>query len=237
MNNRIVVIGDSFATRFQNKITLDGKDIFWVDELSIHFPNYEVICDGQGGIDTQTIIDNWIKVTPNLTKDDLVILFLPHMSRTRVSLEKSAYFEVKSKNEDIKITNRFVSPGCYFNQPLEIWDGEGKCSREFLFARLGFQSLIMASKAMLDNICEVMSSIIKLSKNRVYIFSWDHINCVDSFIFDKQILEKELGIWETLDDVYKNTSGSCGAINDHHWSSRTNKLFGEFLIKLIQNDE
>lgn len=236
MKYKIVIIGDSFATKFNNHTKIGEKDTFWIDELMSYFSTYDVICDAKGGRDAQTIIDNWIKVIPNLHEKDILIIFLPHMSRTRFSLAESEYSNVISKDETIKLINRFSSPGCYFGEQLEIWDGEGDCESQYLFERLGFQSLIMNSKAMLENFKEIMISLLRLSKNKTFIFTWDTINYDNPLIYDKEKLTNELGIWETLDDVYEQTSGNFGRKNDHHWSSRTDTKFGKYVIKLIENE-
>ena len=89
---------------------------------------------------------------------------------------------------------------------------------------------------MLENFKEIMISLLRLSKNKTFIFTWDTINYDNPLIYDKEKLTNELGIWETLDDVYEQTSGNFGRKNDHHWSSRTDTKFGKYVIKLIENE-
>ena len=67
----VFIIGDSFCTKRSDKI----QDlIFWVDELKLNLLEFNIMCDGEPSRDSQTIIDNWVKIIPLIDNDDFLII-------------------------------------------------------------------------------------------------------------------------------------------------------------------
>jgi hypothetical protein len=65
---------------------------------------------------------------------------------------------------------------------------------------------------------------------KLLYYSWE--NELDSSIVNtKDVITKDLGIWETLEDVYHNTNGERGDKADGHWSENMNIKFAEHIIK------
>jgi hypothetical protein len=79
MNNRLFIIGDSFAAP-SNDASFYGKI------LQEDFPRMKVAWAGQSSRDLQSIIDDWIKLLPHLTENDYLIVAIPVFYRTRLPL-------------------------------------------------------------------------------------------------------------------------------------------------------
>ena len=82
------VLGDSFCTEADTpprwpKILINH---FWETK---RIPHYETKYNNyaEGSMDTQTIIDNWIKLLPYMKENDAVIVCLSDISRTRFPLK------------------------------------------------------------------------------------------------------------------------------------------------------
>ena len=52
-----------------------------------------------------------------------------------------------------------------------------------------------------------------------------------SIVNTRDVITDELGIWETLHDVWNNTNGERGDKTDVHWSEDMNIKFAEHIIK------
>ena len=107
--NKIVIIGDSFCRPYmKSKTRLNEKVCFWVDELKSNLNNeFEIILDAQPSRDAKTILENWIKILPQLSENDFVIICFPSLNRTRLPFHKNSYEYLKSSDEKINIINRF----------------------------------------------------------------------------------------------------------------------------------
>lgn len=233
-NKKIIVIGDSFATRITVDKILPEYQSFWVDVIKDNFIDYEVIADGFGGRDMQTIIDNWTMVLSNLTEEDYLIIGLTAFGRSRFPLAEKEYFEIKSKDETVKYTNRFIGIPWFYNKPLELWETTLYDQQKLIDTELMYQHIIDSSLAAKRNIIDIMKSLLKLGKCKTYIFSWDTIDIPNNFIEDKKILIENLNFWETIDDIYNKTNGVCGKKDDHHWSHNMNKVFGEYIVNKLK---
>ena len=49
-------------------------------------------------------------------------------------------------------------------------------------------------------------------------------------IEDKNVLESNIGFWETHQDVFSSTDGRHGLKGDFHWSYKMNLHFGRYLL-------
>ena len=91
----VFIIGDSFCTKRSDKI----QDlIFWVDELKLNLLEFNIMCDGEPSRDSQTIIDNWVKIIPLIDNDDFLIICLPNFGRTRLPLSEKNYRNFKKSS-------------------------------------------------------------------------------------------------------------------------------------------
>jgi hypothetical protein len=229
---KIFIIGDSFCTERLNE---KNDLIFWVNELKKKLPNVEIMCDGDPSRDVQTIIDNWIKILPLLSDSDYVIICLPYFRRTRLPLSEKNYRVFKNDHKTF-YTNRFVGTSSYNNEndDLEIW--ENNFNWKTFEKLLETQEMINSTNASIKNYIEIIESLIKISKGRKYIFSWDNMDIKSEYIDDKNTIKDKIGLWETYGDVYIETNGLNGYDRDFHWSDKMNLEFSKFIIKLINNE-
>lgn len=232
---KIVAIGDSFCTPFyQYEPENDGDEkFFWVDYLTEKLPEYEVVCDGWPSRDVQTIIDNWIKCIPNLYEDDYLVICLPYYRRTRLPFHENHYTTFESKDFRIRHINRFVGTPSYHKEleRLEFWDQN--YNRQYFLETLSNQEIINSSKASQLNFLEIIDSLIKVTKCRTYVFSWDVMDYKSENVEDKIDITSKVNYWETNWDVYNKTNGVKGCKGDCHWSHPMNKKFGEYMYKKI----
>lgn len=233
--NKIIVIGDSFVTRIDVDNILPEDQSFWVDYLNKEFKEHELIQDGMGGRDIQTTIDNWIRFLPNLTENDYVIICLTAFGRNRFPLDEKEYYKIKSSDDQISIINRLIGIPFFYDKPLEYWGKSLVRKQELVDHGFFFQRMVDSSKAYQYNMLEVMESIIKLSKCKTYIFSWDNVDIPNNFIEDKKILYGKLNFWETIGDIFTQTNGKAGVKNDHHWSHNMNRIFGEYVVNKLKS--
>lgn len=232
MKNNLFVIGDSFCRgSFYIKPTLNQNKVFWADELTNKLET-NLICDGEPSRDVQTIIDNWIKILPHIKPKDYLVICIPFFKRTRLPLDEKYYqtFEIS----DIKYVNRFIGTTSYDNTNIEIETfGKQYNWKEFV-ENLKTQEIINGSKASQLNFIEVIESLYHLTNAKKYVFSWDNMDFKSYIIEDKDVLTKNIGIWETNRDVYYKSNGNHGLENDMHWSYNMNNLFSEYLYKKFE---
>jgi hypothetical protein len=233
MIKRLFVIGDSFVIPCKYvKGYTDGS--LWVDivrtGLNIDISNS--LIDGLANRDVQTIVDNWIKLLPNLKSDDLLIICLPFFQRTRLPLAEHQWIKsVKSK--DIKVINRFVGPQMAHLWDLEFW-GKEYNTKEWM-SRMKIQEIINSSNASILNSIEVIESLVKITHSKLFVFTWDEMVIKSDAILDKTYFESNIGKWHTFDDDYKESNGEHGKLVDFHWSFSYNKLVAEHLINKFGN--
>jgi hypothetical protein len=232
MIKRLFVIGDSFTVPCRYTKGWDDS-VFWIEVLRNHFllDDDNVYVDGTANRDVQTIIDNWIKLIPQLTKEDAIIICLPYFKRTRVPVIESSWYNPfnKQNQSDVKIINRFYGPQM-INQhtKLEFWDDE-LTSKQLTDMMFNYEIMNSSKSAQLNQI-EVIESLIKLTPCRSFVFTWSDMEYKFSFIEDKPLLTKEIGFWQTLNDEWYETNGMIGQKLDFHWGSKFNPIFGEYVF-------
>jgi hypothetical protein len=116
---------------------------------------------------------------------------------------------------------------------LEVWENNLEW-HEFK-KLLETQEMINNTNASIRNSVEVIESLIKITKGKKYIFSWDNMDIKSNYIEDKDDINNKLNMWETYGDVYNETNGLKGFNGDFHWSDKMNYQFSKYIINLINN--
>jgi hypothetical protein len=224
--SKLIVIGDSFVTPLTYSKNYNINTDYWVNVLIQYemFKEKELYVDGRGGRDIQTIIDNWIKVLPILNEEDFLIVAIPFFKRTRIPVNK---YDI-SLNK-IGIVNRFIGTSSWMKHESlpEFMDCE--LTVDNLIKKMETQELINSSVQSEENYIEIISSLKKITKSNIYIFSWADINYDNDAIEDKKILESKIGKFETLTDLWIKTNGKFGVEKDSHWSYDYNVKFAKYL--------
>jgi hypothetical protein len=201
--------------------------------------NNNIIVDGSPNRDTQTIIDNWIKLLPYLNSDDVLILIFPYSKRTRLALNQSNWYNtmgIYGYPKDINIINRFIGTELYKNDTkhrfaLEFWGNQ--YTKPELMKMLHPQEIINSSKSYQLNYLEIWKSLSIFTKSKYFLFTWDTLEYKSDVIMDRTDMEREIGKWDTMDDVWENTNGKEGYKSDFHWSAEYAKLFSNYLYNKI----
>lgn len=232
IKNKIFVLGDSFSHMgAPSPNGMGSPNIFWAKILHESFKDtHELIVDSFPSRDVQTIIDNWIKILPSLTKDDILIIGIPYFIRFRVPLHKKDYMLVKWDSGFL--VNRFVthhswyttdSQVIYLDEQTSIPKNELDDKTEF------FEKMFFNNESVEKNYNEVIESLYKLTPSNKYLFSWDNMKYQTDVIEYQHQIENKIG-WTTLHDLYVEIKDDPGRINDYHWDYRFEIKFGKYLI-------
>lgn len=229
---KIYIICDSFGENAsQKQHSESGIETFWVDIFHQSFSDMEVQNFSVGSQDLQTILDVWIKLLPEITEDDILIVCSPYYSRYRFPLNEHCYTTVGN------ITTRHIGQHGGYNildNELEFFDET--YDRDALIEKTHYNQIINSSKASTLNYKEIIESLLKLTKCKSLLFSWTRFK--DGYkphtLKDKGDLEQEIEYWGTQSDEYIRTNGKYGILNDFHWNATMHRKFAEYAIKIFK---
>lgn len=222
MNNRLFIIGDSFASPSN-----DGS--FYGKILREELPEIEVSWGGQGSRDVQSIIDDWIKLLPHLTENDYLIVAIPVFFRTRLPLSEDNWKD--SGLIGMNFINRFIGTQSYLEgTDLEFF------GRTFNVAYLenitNNERIINSTKASEINFFEVIDALRKITKAKNYVFSWAEFERSPKPFDDYVELKRKIGIWRTMrDDFLEFGTKYVNTEFDEHWQKDTHIAFAQMIIK------
>jgi len=224
--SKLWIIGDSFAGGSSDKKS------YWIDILCKNFNGGKYYVSSKGSRDFQTILDIFLRNLKNIEKDDFVILIIPTLIRTRLPL--------KTPRMDVEISN-FINPKKtfdYFIGAHSYIKEVEECKLENPLTEIdelevvensNIWSIINASDASKNNYVEILNSLKEYLPFNIFIWSWE--NEIESdLVMIKDEITKELGFWETQNDVWMNTNGTDGICGDAHWSEKTHKAFADYMI-------
>lgn len=219
--NNLYLLGDSFTAQHSDPTKNESqKIVFWVNMLR---ENYNVFLYAEASRDLQTILDTWVKLLPKLKENDCIVIGFPYFSRWRLPRDEKYY---KIENEQIV---RHISQHGFGGKQLEFLD------KNNIVERLRENEIINSSKASSLNNKELIESLTEVSKCKVVLWSWTRFE--EGFkpngLYDKTDLEKELGYWGTMQDVFDRTNGNYGQNGDLHWDEKTQELFYQFIKKVL----
>jgi hypothetical protein len=241
--NCLHVIGDSFAGPAGYVSGYNYDTDYWVNVLSQHMNNIQTNINYAPSRDFQSVIDEWTKLLPYINKSDYLVIIFPTMVRTRLPLDSNEWVtynyiskNILDNNCDYKTTTRFIGTKS-FNpnfHSLEFW---GKTyTYEHYVNNLQYQEIINSSEASKYSYLDIIDSLVKMTKCKLYMCTWDSLEYTESYKFlieDRTKLEYNIKTWETFDDVYKNTNGQTGHKEDIHWSGYMNKLVANYIYNKL----
>lgn len=229
---KINIIGDSFTMPPNPSDISEGSkmiDLFWVQALREQYPDATLLVDGNQSRDAQTIIDNWIKQIPSLNPEDFLIVCLPFLGRTR--LPKIYPMGIYDDAGNFYYNDRFIGTMGYAKRPdleLEHWRHDVDVDK--IYEMMEPQQLVNSSMAFCANLIEVVTALKKITPCRSYVFCWDYIKIENDVIEDRDYITKQIGYWESFQDVYHKTNGKEGMIGNAHWSFKYNVDFGKYVL-------
>lgn len=247
-NRKLWIIGDSFTGSGPNS---------WVFKVCEQFIGGHYYVSSRGSRDVQTVFDIFLHKLHKIQPNDIVILFLPTLSRFRLPLE-TPYIDVEwtddllNKISDINMNSmignqaytsivndappdgeeelhnkqyklepplNYINPNIFHPNPEDM---------EFNFANIS--NMINNSKASIDNWNRILKSVQSFVPFKLLCYSWTneyHLNCV----IGKSEIISNLGFWETLNDIWEETSGEQGMKDDFHWSPKMHEAFANYIIR------
>lgn len=228
--SKLWIIGDSFTGVNHN---------YWPILLCEKFKgNYYV--SSKGSRDYQTVLDIFFRNLKNIKKDDLVILTIPTLERTRLPL-KTPEIDVEYSNEYTtfntkkNIVDYFIGPHNYQNiKEKELEEPLTNLHDEFFNNKnLGLTdklwSIVNTSASNVKNVSEILESIKSFVPFQLYIWSWED-ELGGTGIENRKSITENIGMWESQHILWKTTSGADGVKDDFHFSLRMHRAFADYLI-------
>ena len=251
MDGKLWIIGDSFTMRDSGRY---GENS-WVEICSKSFKDGNYYVSSMGSRDIQTIFDIFLENLYKIKPNDFVILMLPTLTRFRLPLAKpyvdcvytSEFLKCPEKHSNFNsmigdimytattnaITSRNLDNEKRLEWPLTEIDPNVFQPNENLNEppTMGnIMEMINASNVFTNNWNSILKSIQLYVPFKLLYYSWT--NELDPLVVStKNVITDELGIWETLKDVWIKTNGEAGDIGDSHWSTDMNIKFAEHIIK------
>lgn len=244
--NAFWVIGDSFCdSRWSAFLTryLQTKYTSLLSETCIlqtitKFYNY-----AEASMDTQTIIDNWIKLLPHMSEGDVIVACVSDISRTRFpkhsKLVNTLPFDPNRHNGP-KINSYFkYAPVGYnpANDPNNTRKLDVPFSDMNIFSKFAkLENTILATKSYNNSKIDIIEALYKITPcHKKFIYTWvDDDNMLKSEnIYSKNWLTENVfdGKWETQHNDWVNTNGENGLQNDFHLSDKCDNIMSDYFIK------
>ena len=226
--SKLWIFGDSFT----GSASINNPPA-WTQILCDKFINKNYHVSSKASRDFQTILDIFLRNLNNISKDDFVIIVVPSLQRARLPLETPEFdyehysevsYEKLKKNLDYFIgESSYVKDNFKLESPLTDMDDD------FIKKSLDMERIINASEASKKNYLEVIKSLKSYLPFQIYLWSWT--NEIDSPLVENRFkIEKEIGYWHTLRDLYTETNGLEGNWTDSHFSPKMHKAFADYLI-------
>jgi hypothetical protein len=247
-NRKLWIIGDSFT---------GSTPTSWILKVCEQFIGEHYYVSSRGSRDIQTIFDIFLHKLHKIQPNDIVILFLPTLSRFRLPLE-TPYIDVEWTDDlENKITdinmNSMIGNMAYVsisNDTPSIEEEETYKKQLTLAWPLNYinpnmfeptpidtepnfasiSQMINTSNAFVDNWNRILKSVQSYVPFKLLYYSWtDEYN--SDCVVGKSEITSNLGFWEKLDDVWKETNGEQGIKDDFHWSPKMHELFANYIIQ------
>jgi hypothetical protein len=251
MDRKLWIIGDSFTMVDAGRY---GENS-WPKILCKSFKGKDYYVSSMGSRDIETIFDIFLENLYRINSDDFVILMLPTLTRFRLPLANGQATATYCSDLDKNYPYNYMIGGINYtaqvnNSPNAPNKEEHKKSYmlEWPLNEIdpmafrpnenvkesptigNIMQMINSSKAFANNWNSKLKSIQSYIPFKLLYYSWE--NELDSSIVNtKNLITNQLGIWETLEDIYHNTNGEKGNKGDAHWSEDMNIKFAEHIIK------
>lgn len=228
--SKLWIIGDSFSGSGDTV-----NYVSWTQILCKNFKGSSYYVSSAGSRDFQTIFDIFLRNIKNISADDFVILVVPTLQRTRLPI-KTPIKDVEEANTKTYAVDYFIGAHSYnfehphkeLEEPLTGLPDDFINQKELgLTENLGM--ICNSSKASINNWLDIIDSIKSYVPFEIFLWSWtDEIN--SPLIKNKSNIEKEIGFWHTLWNLWDETNGQLGRNGDSHFSPKMHKAFADYLI-------
>lgn len=254
--NALWVIGDSFC---RESMGIGGSPYSWNGYVRTHFKSKYSVNQSkiryynyaEGSCDTQTIIDNWIKLIPNMEEDDVIVVCLSDISRARFPLKmQNIRILPKDSNTD---QYRFSSPptiNSYFMYAPAGWnpsnplmpsghDTDVKFYGADKFRDYSWDTnILLNTEAYNNSKIDIIEALYKITPcKKKFIYTWIDDNTLNSEnIHSKKWITENLfnGKWETQHESWVSSLGKIGNEGDGHLSDMCEKMMADYFIKKFE---
>lgn len=248
-NRNLWIIGDSFTGSYPNA---------WTFKICEQFIGEHFYVSSRGSRDIQTIFDIFLHKLHKIQPNDIVILFLPTLSRFRLPLE-TPYIDLEWSSQlpadrisSVNI-NSMIGNQAYISiskdiSPIEDEELHKKQftlewplnhlnpkifepnppNKEPNFANIS--QMINTSNTFVDNWNRILKSVQSYVPFKLLCYSWTDEYHSD-YVVGKSEISFNLGFWESLHDLWKETNGEQGRKDDAHWSPKMHESFANYIIQ------
>lgn len=239
--NALWIFGDSFCqedARWTGYLGKYFESKYSRNQSKIRWYNY-----AEGSSDTQTILDNWIRILPYMKEDDVIVVCLSDISRARFPLKMQNIVTLPPRENPHQgpIINSYFYPapaGWNPDNPLvpshEQIDNPFKSTQEL--RDYSWNTNIMLNTKAYDNSkIDIVEALYKITPcKKKFVYTWIDGNKLNSenIHSKKWITENVLdGNWETLHDSWISSGGKIGKKGDAHLSDLCEKMMADYFIK------
>lgn len=240
--NALWVLGDSFCAEatMPNRWTSNLLDYFqqnYESRFATRYYNY-----AQGSMDTQTILDNWIKLLPYMREEDAIVVCVSDISRTRFPLKPehthTLPFEPNPNNAPYINSYFMYGPSGWdpttFESAVSKVDVPFTNSNDFKnFTRN--HNYILSTPSYDNSKKDIIEALYKITPcHKKFIYTWVEYDILKSeYIYSKEWITENVlgGKWESLHEEWVRTNGVSGIQNDWHLSSECEIMMAEYFIK------
>lgn len=205
-----------------------------------------------GSMDTQTIIENWIKILPYIMENDAIIICVSDSSRARYPVKESKFSQLPHIPNDfnaplIDVHFDYTPVGFDPTEPTfhrKVTEMDIPFENSIQFKDyIQFDNILLSSDAHTKNKIQLIEALYKITpcyKKFIYTWTVDYkskfgINGIlkSESIYSKDWLTKNVfdGKWEDLHEEFIKTNGKSGNKDDRHLSNGCEIMMSEYFIK------
>lgn len=241
MKDTFWVLGDSFCDNRWDVILNRYFGKKYPSPFATRFYRY-----AEGSADTQTIIDNWIKLLPYMGERDAIVVCVSDISRNRIP-KKEKYIHTlpfePNPNRAPQINSYFsYAPVGYdplFEEVAKTYRLDIPFSDMNKFKEFNqSQNAILSTKSYDSSKKDIIEALYKITPcHKKFIYTWTNDDILKSKnIYSKDWLTENIfnGNWETQHDDWVKSNGEIGIEYDFHLSDECDKLMAEYFIKQFE---
>jgi hypothetical protein len=198
-------------------------------------------------MDTQTIIENWIKLLPYIKEDDVIIICASDISRARYPFKEPGWyslpFQPNANNAPEIGVNFDYAPVGYDPTNSEYDERTDRldvpfATREEFKKYVRTDNVLLSTKAHDKNKIELIEALYKATPcHKKFIYTWADFNILKSdYIYSKDWVSENImgGKWESLHEEWLRTNGESGIKDDGHLSGDSERMMFEYFVKEFQ---
>ncbi len=239
------ILGDSFCTEADNPPRWANLLLNFLikkyngNRRSTRYYNY-----AGGSMDTQTIIEIWIKLLPYIKENDAIIICASDISRARYPFKEPGHYSLPfqpnpNKAPEIDINFDYAPVGYDPTNP-EMDERTNKLdvpftTREAFRDYIRIDNVLLSSKAHDKNKIELIEALYKVTPcHKKFVYTWSKDDILKSnYIYSKDWVSENVmdGKWESLHEEWLRTNGECGNQHDGHLSGDSERMMFEYFIK------